>query len=60
MQYDLAGTVTFEPFVGDGGPGDVAAVLLQFCAQIGAPSVEFQGATLDAFRMTSAASAYFF
>jgi hypothetical protein len=30
LQYDLAGAVTLEPFVGDGRPGDIAAELLEF------------------------------
>src|SRR5215510_14157231 len=38
LQYDLAGAIALEPFVGDGGPGDVAAELLQFCTLIGAPA----------------------
>jgi hypothetical protein len=38
LQHDLAGAITFEPFVGDGRPGDVAAELLQFFALIGAPA----------------------
>src|SRR5262245_39835758 len=59
LQYDLAGTVTLEPFAGDGRPSDIAAELLEFQTLIGAPAAEFQGATLDALRMTSAASAYF-
>lgn len=37
LQPDLAGAVTFEPFVGDGGPADVAAELLEFLALIGVP-----------------------
>ena len=24
LQYDIAGTVEFEPFIGDGGAGDIA------------------------------------
>ena len=38
LQHDLAGAITFEPFVGDGRPGDIAAELLEFCALIGAPA----------------------
>src|SRR5262245_19835171 len=38
LQYDLAGAVTLEPFVGDGRPGNVAAELLQFQTLIGAPA----------------------
>ena len=38
LQYDLAGTVMLETFVGDGRPGDVAAELLQFFTLIGAPA----------------------
>jgi len=34
----LAGAITFEPFVGDGRPGDIAAELLELCALIGAPA----------------------
>ena len=34
----MVGTITFEPFVGDGRPGDVAAELLQFFTLIGAPA----------------------
>src|SRR5262245_8658639 len=30
LQYDLAGAVTLEPFVGDGRPSDIAAELLEF------------------------------
>jgi hypothetical protein len=29
-QHDIAGTIEFEPFIGDGGTGDVAVKLLQF------------------------------
>ena len=36
LQYDLAGAVTLEPFVGDGRPGNVAAELLQFFTLNGA------------------------
>ena len=28
LQHDLAGAITFEPFVGDGRPGDIAAELV--------------------------------
>jgi hypothetical protein len=35
----LAGAVALEPFVGDGGPGDIAAELLQFHTLIGAPQL---------------------
>ena len=38
LQHDLAGAVTFEPSVGDGRPGDIAAELLEFLALIGAPA----------------------
>ena len=38
LQHDLAGAVTFEPFVGDGRSGDIAAELLQFFTLIGAPA----------------------
>jgi len=38
LQHDLAGAITFEPFVGDGRPGDIAAELLELCALIGAPA----------------------
>src|SRR5262245_42141056 len=38
LQYDLAGAVTLEPFVGDGRPGDIAAELLEFFTPIGAPA----------------------
>jgi len=38
LQHDLAGAVALEPFVGDGGPGDIAAELLQFFTLIGAPT----------------------
>jgi hypothetical protein len=27
LQYDIAGAVEFEPFIGDGGAGDVAVQL---------------------------------
>ncbi len=30
LQHDIAGVVEFEPFIGDGGAGDVATQLLQF------------------------------
>jgi hypothetical protein len=36
LQHDLAGAITFEPFVGDGRPGDIAAEPLQFFTLIGA------------------------
>jgi hypothetical protein len=39
LQHNLAGAITFEPFVGDGWPGDIAAQLFQFLALIGAPAV---------------------
>ena len=38
LQHDLAGAITFEPFVGDGRPGDIAAELLEFFTLIGAPA----------------------
>jgi hypothetical protein len=38
LHYDLAAAVTFEPFVRDGRPGDVAAELLEFQTLIGAPA----------------------
>ena len=38
LEYDLAGAITFEPFVGDGRPGDVAAELLEFFTLIDAPA----------------------
>ena len=38
MQHNLAGAITFEPFVGDSKPGDIAAELLQFFTLIGAPA----------------------
>ena len=38
LQNDLAGATEFEPFVGDGRPGDIAAELLQFFTLIGAPA----------------------
>jgi len=34
----VVGTITFEPFVGDGRPGDIAAEVLQFFTLIGAPA----------------------
>jgi len=37
LQYDLAGAIRLEPFVGNGRPGDIAAELLQFFSLIGAP-----------------------
>ncbi len=33
-QHDIAGAVEFEPFIGDGGAGDIAAKLLKFFALI--------------------------
>ena len=33
----MVGAITFEPFVGDGRPGDIAAEVLQFFTLIGAP-----------------------
>jgi len=39
LQHDLAGAITFEPFVGDGRPSDIAAELLQFQTLIGAPQL---------------------
>ena len=38
LKHDLAGTIAFEPFVGDSRSGDVAAELLQFQTLIGAPA----------------------
>ena len=38
LQHDLAGAIAFEPFVGDGRPGDIAAEVLEFCTLIGAPA----------------------
>src|SRR5262245_30722109 len=38
LQHDLPGVITFEPFVGDGRPGDIAAEMLEFCTLIGAPA----------------------
>src|SRR5262245_60773254 len=38
LQHDLAGAITFEPFVGDGRPSDITAELLQFQTLIGAPA----------------------
>jgi hypothetical protein len=38
LQHDLPGAITFEPFVGDGRPGDIAAEMLEFCTLIGAPA----------------------
>ena len=32
LQDDITGTVEFEPFIGDGGTGDVAAQLLALVA----------------------------
>ena len=32
LQYDIAGAVEFEPFIGDGGAGDIAAQLFEFVA----------------------------
>jgi hypothetical protein len=37
LHYDLAAAVTFEPFVRDRRPGDVAAEVFQFRTLIGAP-----------------------
>ena len=34
----MVGAITFEPFVGDGWPGDIAAELLEFQTLIGAPA----------------------
>jgi hypothetical protein len=34
LQHDIAGAVEFEPFIGDGGAGDITAQLLQFVALI--------------------------
>ena len=34
LQYDIAGAVEFEPFVGDGGAYNVAAQLLEFVTLI--------------------------
>jgi ABC transporter substrate binding protein len=51
LQHDLAGAVTFEPFVGDGRPGDIAAELLEFLALIGAPAhcrMEAKAVRIDA------------
>ena len=38
VQYDLAGAITLEPFVGDGRSGNVAAEVFQFQTLIGAPA----------------------
>jgi hypothetical protein len=38
LQHDLTGAVTFDPFVGDGRPGDIAAEVCQFFTLIGAPA----------------------
>ena len=34
LQYNVTGTVEFEPFIGDGGAGDVVAQLLELVALI--------------------------
>ncbi len=34
LQYNVTGTVEFEPFIGDGGAGDVAAQLLELVTLI--------------------------
>ena len=34
LQHNIAGAVEFEPFIGDGGAGDVAAQLFKFVALI--------------------------
>ncbi len=33
LQHDIAGTVEFEPFIGDGGAGDIAAQLFELIAE---------------------------
>ena len=38
LQHDLTGAVTFDPFVGDGRPGAIAAEVCQFFTLIGAPA----------------------
>ena len=38
LQHDLPGAITFEPFIGDGRPGDIAADMLEFCTLIGEPA----------------------
>jgi hypothetical protein len=38
LQHDLAGAITFEPFVSDGRPSDIPAELLEFQTLIGAPA----------------------
>ena len=38
LQDDLAGAITFEPFIGDGRAGDIAAQVFQLLALIGAPA----------------------
>jgi hypothetical protein len=50
LQHDLAGAITFEPFVGDGRPSDIAAELLEFQTLIGAPAhrrMEAKAARVD-------------
>ena len=37
LQRDLPGAIMFEPFIGDGRPGDIAAEMLEFCTLIGEP-----------------------
>ena len=32
LQYDITGTIEFEPFIGDGGAGDIAAQLFELVA----------------------------
>ncbi len=32
LQYDIVGAVEFEPFIGDGGTGNVAAQLFELIA----------------------------
>ncbi len=34
LQHHIAGAVEFEPFIGDGGAGDIATQLLEFVALI--------------------------
>jgi hypothetical protein len=43
LQYDLAGTVTLEPFVGDGRRGDIATELLEFFTLIDGCSIFCRG-----------------
>jgi len=38
LQHDLASAITFDPFVGEGRPVDIAAELLEFFTLIGAPA----------------------